>query len=237
MAATTEEIILTLTKQLYPTGRAFRLPAGGYGEAMHKAGATCEALAWDAAISTLDSMLPDNPRFTEDDATDWERRLAITTNSGLPLENRKLAIKRKMGAPGPNPAKGNYLYLQGQLQAAGFNVWVHENLFPSYPSGWESINPADEYGTANLKENRHGQFRHGQRNHGLKWNNLIVNSLSQEVDNGFNLGGTLACTFFIGGQVLGTYADVPAEREVEFRRLILTIKQVQTVGMLFINYV
>lgn len=230
--------ILKLSKILLPTGRAFRAGEGSNMEKELRALAVSETQLYNDSVSTFNSMLPDNDYFTEEDATAWEVRLGMVTDPASPLADRKLAILRKMAAPGLNPAKGHYLFIEGQLQAAGFDVYVHENLFVTYPTGVVvNNNPADYYGTTNLKKPRHGMFRHGQIRHGAYWNNLVVNSITQEGDMGFNLGGSLASTFFIGGETLGTYANVLATRETEFRQLILTLKQVQAVGLLFINYV
>lgn len=233
----TKDIILQLTKSLYPTGRAWYMPEDGDFEKLHKALSITEAQAYDDAVSILDSLLPDTFRFTYEDATDWERRLGITTGEATSLEDRKSAIKQKMQAPGRNPAKSNYLFLQQQLRLAGFNVYVHENLVPAYPDTFTSVAPNSLYGNANLQKVQHGQFQHGQVGHGYFYNNKVANSIYQSVDNGFNLGGSFRCTFFIGGFNLGSYASVPASREIEFRKLILRLKPVQNIALLFINYI
>jgi hypothetical protein len=233
----TLDSILAQKRLLYPTGRAWHMPEGSDLLRLHRGLGYSEAQMYDDSASIMDSLLPDNDRFTSDDATDWERRLGLVTNLATPLATRMAAIRRKMAAPGPQPAHGYYLYIQSQLQAAGFNVWVHENLFPLYPTGQEPVDPSTLYGTANLVSNRHGMFRHGQRQHGLFWNNRVINSIYQEVDDAFDMGGTYACTFFIGGQTLGTYASVQASREQEFRQLILSLKQTQLIALLYVNYI
>jgi hypothetical protein len=89
---------------------------------------------------------------------------------------------------------------------------------------------------------QHGVFQHGDMQHssgeGLEYNNKVVNSIDKEQDFQFRTyGGELKHTFFIGGSPLGTFASVPASRELELRQLILKIKPVQTVGFLFVNYI
>jgi uncharacterized protein YmfQ (DUF2313 family) len=101
--------IITLTKQLYPTGRAFKMPVNGYFEKLHKALAVSEAQAYEDAISIKYSLLPDNNNFTADDATDWERRLGLPYSPSSTLSDRKAAILRKLQQPGTNPAKGHKL--------------------------------------------------------------------------------------------------------------------------------
>jgi len=228
--------ILKLTSQFYPTGRAWKLPTFGYFDRLHKALAVSEEQAYNDAVSTLYSILPDNSNFTSDDATDWERRLGLITNLATPLASRMLAIKRKMQAPGVNPAKGHYLHLEQQLQLAGFNVYVYENIIYNYPSGFSQNNPVTL--NSNISSQvQHGDHQHGDVQSGIYINSIIANSIYNSVDVGFNIGSNLRSTFFIGGNALGSYANVPISREQEFRQTILNLKQVQTVGYLFINYI
>jgi hypothetical protein len=82
---------------------------------------------------------------------------------------------------------------------------------------------------------QHGDHQHGDvQSH--YFNNLIVNSLSQTQDDSFQIGNTFRFTFFIGGQTLGTWANVPTSRKTELRQLILKLKPAHTAGFLFINY-
>lgn len=229
--------IVNLSRILLPTGRAWRMSEKSNMQRLFKALAISEAQAFLDAGAIFNSLIPDNDAFSLDDATDWERRLGMISNPSAPFADRKLAILRKMAAPGVNPAKGNYLWIQQQLQDAGFNVWLHENIFPVYPSGYISVPPSTLYGTANLKYVQYGQVNYNQRQAGTYYNNKIANSIYQEQDNSFDLGGSYDSTFFIGGQVLGTYASILSVRELEFRQLILNLKQVQNVGFLFVNYV
>lgn len=233
---TTEEAILKITRQLYPTGRAFRISNESWRHKLHRGLAISEAKAYDDAASILNSVLPDNQYFTSDDATDWESRLALTTNLAVPLQDRMLAILRKMQAPGTNPAKSTAQFLESQLQAAGFNVYVYENLIALYPSGFDTYNPvalnSNIYSVFRQGMGRQGQFRQG----GFI-NSVVANSISNSVDIGFDVGNSLRSTFFIGGPTLGSYANVLAAREQEFRQLILQLKQVQSIAYLFINYI
>jgi len=142
---TTLTKIKKLGKTLYPTGRAFKIPFGGVLDKLNSALSESEQRAFDDAVSILDSALPDNDNFTTGDATDWERRLGLITNPAVPLSDRKLAIIRKIRHPGNIPARQNFLYLQGQLQDAGFNVFVFENRFPTYADGipWTARSAAE----------------------------------------------------------------------------------------------
>lgn len=232
-------LFLKLARQLYPTGNAFKMPTSGWHEALHKALSISAQKVSEDAASILDSILPDNDRFTEEDATAWERRLGLISNNKIPLEDRKKAIARKLNFPGRQKARQNFRYLQDQLNKAGFTVTVYENRFPDGSGGYITKKPEEFSGdTSFLAKVRHGQIRTGQRKHGsFIYNNKIVNHIDESLDLYFNTGDNLKSTFFIGGSVPGTYADVLSSRHDEFRELILKIKPVQTVGFLFINYV
>jgi hypothetical protein len=226
--------IMSLTRQLYPTGRAFKMPFDGYLDSLHKALAVSEEQAYNDAVAIHYSMLPDNDGFTTDDATDWERRLGLISNSLVPLASRKLAILRKLQAPGINPAKGHYLNLERELQLAGFDVYVFENIFGYYPYSSTTLAPQN-INPLILSPSQHGDWQHGEvQSHFI--NNVVANSIDESADWPFNIGDTLRFTFYIGANPIGTYANVLSSRKDEFRQTILRVKQVQDIGYLFINY-
>lgn len=222
------EKIMSLTRQLYPTGRAFKMPFGGYLEKLHLGLSEREVQAYSDAISILNSILPDNDNFTVDDATDWERRLGMITNQSTSLSDRKLAITRKLQYPGKNPAKGHYLNLERELQLAGFDVYIFENIPAQTPFAFSGINTTQQI--------QHGQTTHGNAVHGLTYTNKIANRINESEDLYFNLGGSYKSTFFIT-DAYGGMANVPLARKDEFRQLILKIKRVQSIGFLYVNYV
>lgn len=229
--------LLALTKQLYPTGRAFNIHNGSKIERLHKALILSEERAYNDFVSTLFSILPDNDNFTSDDATLWETRLGLITNESVPLEDRKAAIIRKMNHPGVVRARQNYLYIQEQLQLAGFNVFVYENP--------DLLSPADIIGSENTGIAEHSPnvehmetgMEHGSTEFGSVFYNCIANSIYENEDAFFDVGENLRATFYIGGDPLGTFADVDEDRKLEFRQLILRLKPVQSIGFLFINYI
>lgn len=239
-------VIQWLSKKFYPSGRAFKIPVGSNLENLHIALAISEDKAYNDALAVLHSILPDNSFFTEEDATDWERRLGMISNPAVDLEDRKLAIARKLGYPGAQPAHGHYLYLQDQLQKAGFNVYVYENRFPNYPDDGtyytrtpfevaSDVSPIDALSILSVVQ--HGDIQHGDAQHGIRYNDMVVNYIEEEKDARFDTGGSFRSTFFIGGDPIGSFASVPVARKDEFRELILKQKQVQDVGFLFINYI
>jgi hypothetical protein len=231
------QTFINITKQLYPTGRVFRMADNSFLRKLHEGLAQSEKRAYDDALSTLDSALPDNNNFTADDATAWEHRLGLITNEAVPLADRKAAIIRKMNHPGTVPARENYRFLELQLQLAGFNVYVFENRFHDGFGGYFTKSP-EEFSGETFDTVQYGDPpQYGDAQYGDSIYNLVVNSLDENVDASFNIGDNLKSTFFIGAMYPGEFADVDAERKDEFRQLILRIKPVQTVGILLVNYI
>lgn len=243
--------IISLTKQLYPKGRAFKMPKGSFFESVHTAMARIERDAYEDALSTLDSILPDNDNFTEDDATAWERRLGLINGSGIELADRKLSIRRKMNFPGEQPARQHWTFLQSQLQAAGFEVYVYENpdnlgpedvlffeglLGDGQLSDYQLGDPTTQYDYL-FKELELGDVQLGDNQLGGKeFRNKVVSHIDGTLDDDFIIGSSYRACFYVGGTPFGTVATVPEERKNEFRELILRIKPVQTVGLLLIRY-
>lgn len=230
--------IRLLGRKLYPTGRAFKMPSDSWFYQLNEAFVLSEHQAFTDAISIRDSLLPDNANFTAADADDWYRRLGLPLQSGVTLADKKLAIARKYQHPGNIPARQHYLYVQGQLQAAGFNVFVFENRFPDGMGGYNTQSPVTLAGGGGSGTQHGNGVQHGGAiQHGLTWPDIVANHIDLARDINFNVGGNLRSTFFIGGNPVGTYATIPAARRTEFRQLILKLKPTQTVALNFIVYV
>lgn len=220
---------VALAKQLYPTGRVFKVPFASFIEKFENSIAASEVRFDADARSILFAVLPDNAGFTTSDADDWERRLGMPNNSAALLVDRMAAIKRKLNAPGINPAHGHALSIQTQLQLANFNVYVYENI--------PEQSPFAVSGVVQTQQLQYGQAQYGQAQYGVNYTNKVVNSIDEAGDLYFGLGGSYRSSFFIGGNPKGSFANVPLVRKAEFRELILKLKQVQNVAFLFVNYV
>lgn len=227
---TVSERILKLVKQLYPTGRAWYMPSFGIFEALTLGLIPVKATAYDDCVSILDSILPDNDNFTEEDATDWERRYGMVINPDVPLSDRKQAIIRKMQFPGQAKARMSATYMQAQIQLAGFDVYVYENLIGQTPFDWSGASEI-------LSDIEHGDdVEHGDIELGGYYNNKLVNHIKEGADDYFDDGGTFRTALFIGGSAAGSYANVSVDRKDEFRQLLLKLKGTTTICYLFIDY-
>ncbi len=217
------------------------MPPDGIFDRLVKALNVSNAEAIVAADSIMYSIIPDNDNFTEYDAIQWERRLAIYTGAGTPLADRKAAILQKMAYPGTDAPRGAASYLQAQLQLAGFDVYVYQNRFPDGFGGWTTKTPSEilgvPVGNATL-----GSFDLGQLNLGSAYADegiyYIANYLEVEREEGITVvDDEYRFTFFITGPTVDSYATVLGARAIELRQLILQLKPAQTVGFMFINYV
>lgn len=232
------DLLVTLTNMLYPTGRAFKMGKDFTLEKLHYALSKSESQFIEDSKSTFDSALPDNDNFTEQDATDWERRLNITTSVGATLDNRKKAIIRKMNYPNNQLARQHWRWLDYQLQLAGFNVFVHENRFSDGFGGYETktlyeVNPSSDF----LDNVECGNAEYGEYEYGGILNNLCINHIEEEIDSLYSTDNGLRASIFIGGEILGDFANVPEVRRKEFKELIIKVKPIQEIAFLLINYV
>ncbi len=215
--------IVKLTKQLYPTGRAWRIPYASIFYKFVEGLAESELRAINFALSILDRILADNDNFTADDATEWERRLNLTV---LPfyisLETRKDIILRKYNFPGGFLNRQNWRYLEYQLQLAGYDVYVYENL-----TGATDI--LDTFKVQHATDTEHGY----DTEMGGTYIDLIANSY--QYGEAFDLPDAKG-VFYIAGATISTPAVISPNLLESFRKLVLTLKPVNTVAVLNVIY-
>jgi hypothetical protein len=233
--------IQTLFIRLFPqTGRAFKIPYMGIFWRLLRALSLSFNRAFVAASSIFDSIFPDNDNFTAEDAAIQERLYGLPTNTSVPLADRKLAIYRRIAHPGEQPARQGALFIEQQLQSAGFDVYVYENrFFEGSPASWITKTPSEVLGiTAGYAV--YGGFAYGETEYAGTWADdgitVIANYLEEAKDALFDFGDNYRSAFFIAGASITTFADVPAVRRTEFRQLLLTLKPTNTAGWLFVNY-
>ena len=222
--------IMSITKNLYPTGRAFSWGDDSVIGKIHKALADSEKAVLDEGDKVLVSILADSDDFTEEMAALWEKRLAIDASTSTSLEDRKKAILTKYAAPSGVLARQHYLYIENQLQSAGFDVYVHENRpVAQSPSSFPNLSVEQLTGL--------GTFQLGQYGLGAGTpTGIVANYVEIDRDSQFSFGTDYRHIFFIGGQIKGDSANVPLSRRAEFRKLILLLKPLHTVGVYFVNF-
>lgn len=247
---------MKVVRNLQPKeSQAFRMPYGGTMEKLYKALMSDNIGGLGRAYSDMkqimNDILPDNPDFTIDDARAWYRRLGLYDSGLVSLEDMKAAIRQKMSWPVTPLAKQNYLFIQEQLRAAGFDVYVYPNRFLPGPTTiypWRlALNPSIIS----------PHTRCGAGRFGAGYRNMAINYLEAYKDADFliTIRGYRS-TFFIGGVWYRgariststrcgagrfghdyiTSANVPSGRMIEFRQMVLRLKSAQMVAILFINY-
>jgi len=229
------DLFYNLIRKLYPTGRAWYMPRGGSSDKLHSALSLSFTRFIEDCKATLDSVFPDNENFDANDCKLWEYRLGLVTNTSLSVEVRRAAILRKMAFPNNVKARQHPLFIQSQLQAAGFNVWVHENRF--FEGGeWVYKTPSEVGDTSPTATQHGGDTQHGNGvQHGFSGFDVIANQVAP--NESYSVGGNLWATFFLGGETLGEATQIPETRQREFRELVLKLKPAHTVAYTFLSYI
>ncbi len=129
-----------LLKQLQPTGRAWQYPdnSDSAREIAVKSDMAADFLY--QIEDFISNIIPDNDLFSETDAENWERRLALDYDvDTLTLEQRKAEILRKLSYPGGYKNTLSLEFIQYQLRASLFDVYVYRNPDQSQPANTELI--------------------------------------------------------------------------------------------------
>ena len=214
--------------------------SGGIFYRLHRALAISWAGTYRAARGVQDAQLPDNPNFTIEDARLWYSWLGLYDSGSVSLADMMAAIRQQMSFPLVPLHKQSPAFIQAQLQAAGFDVYVYKNKFSDGMGGWVTKTPAEVLG-ADLGVAMHGAFQHGALEHGQIYTpsgtiTKIVNYLEESKDATFDIGTNYKATFYLSGASITTFASIPLSRKIEFRQLVLKYKAAQMCGFAFINY-
>lgn len=231
------EKLRKLAASLYPKARAWWMKKDSTFDKLNHALGYSESRALSSVRGILDSIIPDNDNFSEADAQNWERALGMYEKPYLDLEMRKTVILRKMQYPNKVRARQHYKFIEGELQANGFDVYLYENRFPNpeVEGGWEVLDPRNSVydipyygGTTYDNSGIAGGF------------SILANHIDPILDSGFAIGNkmNLRATFFVGGPTFGSRATISDARLFEFRALLLKLKPVQVVAaFLIVDYV
>jgi hypothetical protein len=206
------------------------------------------------AIKQLrDAAIPGNAKTVEE-AGYWYRMLGIYNSGSVALDDMNAAIVQKYNYPGDEIYRQHVAFIEAKLRLAGFDVRVNENLFQnnsgdtvSLPTMNMAIKPTMASSYTYCGSSMCGGGGYQQK---------AVRYLEQEKDITFDAGPYYRCTIFISGDwyrgarvsprtMCGstycghdhlTVATVPAVRKVEFRQLVIQLKQATHVAYLFVQY-
>lgn len=221
--------LLRLKKQLLPNGRAFRCATGSEFEKLFLSFCDSEKRVIDDGLNTLNVLIPDNTGFVEVDCEYWERVFGLVINPLDTLAARKARILTLMSFPNNQLSRQHWLFIQKQLQDAGFPVYIHEFINIESSFDYVQHDTATEHGDLTIE---HGAYSD------VPYESIISDFIdkSREPVGGFTLA-ELRSTFFIGGATFPNYANIPATQEKSFRQLILRLKPLHTVGFVQVNYI
>lgn len=179
----------------------------------------------------LDQLLPDNDGFNYDDVLNWERVLEID-NSNLSISDRKEIIYARLGYTNNNPYRQTSEYLQEQLQANGFDLYVHENRVWN-GSFFEAIN---------INPAKFGEILFGSPyfgSDGILYTSVVKNYIDESIDNGLIVTESYRNKYviIIGGSSLNTFTSVLYARKNELREIILKHKPLHIAAVMQVNYI
>jgi len=251
--ATGDDIIYAIRK-LLPDGMAFQLADNGTAMELLTAivkgdgGAGTLTGAYNTLTNVLDAILPDNPRFTLQDAHDWYRRLGIYDPGTLTLSQMIPVILQKMSWPGAVANQQTAAYIQTQLVAAGFTTaMVFKNNFgtggEAISAGWWTSSPIEVAmcGLIQCNDTQCGTPLQPATGTTLR---KVANFMEEGLDDFVCLYPNYRSTFFIAAAMSGspgsetfTPVTVPLAQKPILRQLILQLKAQQLVCWLYADYV
>ena len=250
---------VTALKKSLPTGDAFQGEPNTDSHKYHEATSTVFAEALDDFISVQNLTIPKVPvdeDFTIQDLMRLENAYGLLINNSVPTQDRVNSVLQKMRGAFGYEGRSSAQWLQDQLFNAGFEVYVLENKFSDGGGGYETKIPRWEFGDIFLASDEYMGNETPPKEAIMGRNTLtvtsepkIVNSIYPEEDSAFDLGDLedennplLKGTFFLTGGTGGAVgvkgiadydsdASIPANRELEFRILVLANKPAHTVAL------
>ena len=216
----------------------------------------------DKIDQLLAQKYPDNPVFDEDDTENWERVFGLSPADSMTLEERRQVIIAKQQYPNGVIDRGHWKFIQDQLQANGFDVYIHENRTVATTfitqCGLSQCSETTQCGSQNDPTEVFEAVEPDS-----SYTEICANFLEPELDaTVFDSGGGTYCgfaqcgedtqcsdpfsedrnqqlsyTFFVSAETYPNKANIPLDRKDEFRELLLKLKPMHTAAFLFINYI
>lgn len=222
-----------ILRKLLPSGRAWQFRS----EKIFFVILSALADALDALKETYDkvrdSIFPEH--MDEEFIADWEKRFRLP-DAGLTVQERRDRLAARWTPKTGQTAE----FLQDVLTESGFNVIVLKNEYIAQGSTLGDIIVGDYVLEGNT-------YAGQKRNYnpcdyaGLPDTYVIINSLDDEGDLSDKCPldySKWKYMFFIqGAGALGTLADIPQDRWIEFKELVMTHKPNDTWAIVFANLI
>ena len=170
--------------------------------------------------SILNTILPDNSEFDETDADRWEMTLLIEKNLSN-LEERKQRILRRLTYPNNVLERSHYQFIENQIRAAGFDVYITENRFWNGME-YEIVDP-DTIGTQQMELGlpELGVNELDGTIAGVDYTGIIANYIDDSIDNAFFTAPTTTPLelgdFELGDAELGEGGAIGLSREIQLQ--------------------
>lgn len=218
-------------KRLAPIGEAYKLFKNTENEKLVRALAEEPGRIKDFYDLVQLSGVPDG-NIPADALSDWETFLNLPKNDSLTDEERNQRITGKyagQGGQGPD-------YIQDVMQAAGFPVYVFENIPPVDPTGLPGI---VIHGPPNYTEKRRYDATLGGFTLGSKTLGAFLGTGIEPVEVAIPSDSTkwIYVFFLTGPSGLGDFVNISADKETDFRNQILQIKPAHAWVLAQVNFI
>lgn len=222
--------MINLVRRLLPRSRAFRLAVGSTIERFFRGWASLPEAIRDDADLLVDDVRPDRTRLL----VEFEAQFGL---SGRGTESeRRMALAAAWKATGGQSPR----YLQDVLQAAGFEVWVHEwwdgpDVAPRTPRDPRlyvlpvlegTVQCRDDSSPTQVCARADDAPGQPQANDWLAADPLYFNNLlgtPMKPPPVPDDPATWPYFVYVGGRFFPSHAQVPLERREEFRELLLRL--------------
>lgn len=236
--------MLTLIIRLFPRAEAWRIAIGSWLRKLLDGFASLPAAARIFIDRVYEQLAPGS--VDAENLADWERQFGINFPSASETD-RRLAIAAKWAATGGQSPQ----YIEDTLQAAGFNVYVHEWWVPPNEAPRTARDPRDyanqpligQYQCIPDSETQHECTDVPNGPQCTEWLmnevNYIVNDNLTPIAPPPIPSDPDRWRFFIyiGAETFPNFAEVSMFRRDEFRELLLTICPAQQWIVTLVDYV
>lgn len=222
-------------QHLLPTGAAWRITIQKTLRKFFEGLTGAPADAREFIDGVYEQLAPE----TTDELAEWERQFGLDGTGDE--ATRRTALSAAWQATGGQSPR----YLQDILQAAGFDVYVHE-WWSAGPPIWVARDPRDYADPALVGEVQCGEVVAQCGEDLAECSDLLAADADYLVNDDLSRRAPPPLPsdperwqhfFYVGGETFPDTATVPSERRAEFRRMLLKYKPTHLWIVLRIEYV